>query len=70
MEHYYNHPKIDLPKLPEMLFHEMLILCIKEYIFLSPDEILYKQTDRIAMGSPLGTSFVDFYMRHLEKIIK
>ena len=45
MQYCYDHPKIDPPKLPEML-----ILCTKESIFISPDGILYKQIDGIAMG--------------------
>lgn len=30
------------------------------------DNQLYKQLDGVAMGSPLGTTFADFYMGHVE----
>ena len=67
MNYCYHNTEISPPKIPESLLREMLLLCTKETIFLSPEGELYKQTDGIAMGSPLGTSFADFYMGHLEE---
>ena len=47
---------------------ELLILCTKNVHFSYNDEI-YKQTDGVAMGSPLGPVIAGIFMVELEKTI-
>ena len=70
----YQNDTIKAPKIPQNILKEMLIICTKENIFRNFNGDLYQQIDGIAMGSPLGPSFANFYMGDLEdrlfKIIK
>ena len=45
----------------------MLELCTKEAPFRSPNGNMYLQIEGVAMGSPLGPTFANFYMGHLEE---
>ena len=47
----------------------MLELCTKEAPFLSPTGEIYQQIEGVAMGSPLGPTFANFYMGDLENKI-
>ena len=47
---------------------EMLLLCTKDVHFLFEDEI-YRQTDGVAMGSPLGRILAGIFMVELEATI-
>ena len=51
---------------PEIL-KNLLIACTKDSPFRGPDGKLYTQKDGIAMGSPLGPLFANFYMAHVEE---
>ena len=53
-------------KLPEKLLVQLLNLCTKRSPFSSPEGELYTQIEGVAMGSPLGPSFANFYMGYLE----
>ena len=53
-------------KIPEKLLKELLEVCTKEAPFLCPSGKMYKQVDGIAMGSPLGVLFANFYMGTIE----
>ena len=44
----------------------MLLVCTTESIFRYPNGDLKKQVDGVAMGSPLGPLFANYYMGNLE----
>ena len=48
---------------------ELLIICTTKTPFITPDEILYEQTNGVSMGTPLGPTFANFYMCHIENKI-
>jgi len=48
---------------------ELLQICTQEAPFIHIDGTVYQQIDGIAMGSPLGCIFANFYMSHLENTI-
>ena len=62
----YNHPELSPPKIPQSILKELLQLCTKEAPFTAPDGYMYLQVDGVAMGSPLGPTFANFYMGHVE----
>ena len=62
-----NHPHLPVPKIPLTLLRRLLELCTKEAPFRSPDGKLYVQIEGVAMGSPLGPTFANFYMGEIEK---
>ena len=66
IKHAYNHPSIPSPQISQNLLKQLLYLCTKELPFRSPDEKLYIQINGVAMGSPLGPLFANFYMADLE----
>ena len=47
----------------------MLELCTEKSPFISPNGNLYLQIEGVAMGSPLGPTFANYYMGHFKKII-
>ena len=57
-------PKLDIPR--EAL-KTLLELCTKEAPFISPRGHMYLQTDGVAMGSPLGVLFANFFMGTIEE---
>ena len=57
-------PKIDIPKTH---LKSLLELCTKEAPFVSPAGRMYKQVDGVAMGSPLGVLFANFFMGRVER---
>ena len=67
IKHSYNHPTIPPPKIPENILRQLLSLCTREAPFRCPDGKLYVQTEGVAMGSPLGPTFANFYMGDLEQ---
>ena len=67
IEHSYNHPTIPPPKIPSEILRQLLELCTKEAPFRCPEGKLYLQIEGVAMGSPLGPTFANFYMGDLEK---
>ena len=50
---------------PDIL-KNLLVACTKSSPFRGPDGSLYTQKDGVAMGSPLGPLFANFYMAHVE----
>ena len=50
-------------------FKELLSLATKElyYVF---NEVLYKQRDVVAMGSPLGTTLANAFLCFYEKVVR
>ena len=54
-------------KIPKALLRQLLELCTKEAPFFSPGGHLYRQIDGVAMGSPLGVLFANFFMGMVER---
>ena len=67
LENTYNHDSIPPPKIPSEILKQVLELCTKEAPFRCPENKLYLQIEGVAMGSPLGPTFANFYMGNLEK---
>ena len=59
-------PKIDIPK---AALKSLLEICTKEAPFVSPDGRMFQQVDGVAMGSPLGVLFANFFMGRIERDI-
>ncbi|XP_069175113.1 uncharacterized protein [Procambarus clarkii] len=57
---------LDIPESMSML-RKSLQACNKDAPFLSPDGHMHTQVDGVAMGSPLGVLFVNFYMGTIEQ---
>ena len=71
IKNVYNHPDTPPPKIPKEILKNLLQLCTKEAPFRCPRNKLYLQIEGVAMGSPLGPTFANFYMGELEsKIFK
>ena len=66
LHHVYNHPTVSPPKIPPNLLKKFLAICTKEAPFTAPDGKMYLQVEGVAMGSPLGPTFANFYMGNLE----
>jgi len=62
---YHNSDHEPLP-IPENLMRRLLEICTTKTPFKFNDRI-YKQIDGVSMGSPLGPTFANFYMGHLEE---
>ena len=69
IERTYHHPNLLPPRIPPEILRKMLILCTKELAFTTPNGHIFKQIDGVAMGSPLGPTFANYYMSHLENTI-
>merc|ERR1712030_59566 len=54
------------PKIPQIILQQLLELCTKQSPFRCPSGQLYLQIEGVAMGSPLGPTFANFYMGNLE----
>ena len=53
--------------MPEEHLRALLEICTKEAPFTCPRGNLYRQVDGVAMGSPLGVLFANFFMGSIEK---
>ena len=64
----YDNRNSDLPplQLERGTLEKLLLACTTEAPFRGPDGQLYRQKDGIAMGSPLGPLFANFYMSEVE----
>ena len=69
LKHAYNQPTIAPPKIPTEPLRKLLELCTRKAPFKSPNGKLYVQIEGVAMGSPLGPTFANFYMGELERNI-
>ena len=65
---YRNCDKLP-PQIPETILRAMLELCTSKSPFISPTGQIYHQIDGVAMDSPLGPTFANYYMGHLENRI-
>ncbi|XP_076069752.1 uncharacterized protein LOC143041628 [Oratosquilla oratoria] len=52
--------------IPEKSLRSLLEICTKETLFTCPNGRMYKQIDGVAMGSPLGVLFANFFMGTIE----
>ncbi|XP_076031091.1 uncharacterized protein LOC143019338 [Oratosquilla oratoria] len=59
-------PKLEIP---ENILRRLLICCTSETPFTCPQGNLYSQVDGVAMGSPFGVLFVNFFMGSIEELI-
>ncbi|XP_076043751.1 uncharacterized protein LOC143026856 [Oratosquilla oratoria] len=69
MDNVYHHPQLPPPKIPENILKQLLIACTTEAPFKSPTGHLFYQIEGVAMGSPLGCTFAEFYMCNLENSV-
>ena len=69
MQNVYNHPTLPSPKVPSTILKRLLTICTTKTPFRSPTGQLYKQHNGVSMGSPLGPSFANYYMCHIENEI-
>jgi hypothetical protein len=67
LDQVYRNSSEPPPRLPEDTLKSLLLICTKEAPFRHIDGTLFRQKDGIAMGSPLGPIFANFYMANLEK---
>jgi len=65
---YRNQHKVP-PKIHEHTMKQLLEICTKEAPFQHINGDYYQQVDGIAMGSPLGCIFANFYMAQIENNI-
>ena len=66
LKNVYKHPDIPPPKMSPQVLKNFLQLCTKEAPFRCPRNKMYVQIEGVAMGSPLGPTFANFYMGELE----
>ena len=69
LEHTYKHKSFPSRDMPQEILKSLLQLCTKESPFKTPEGTLYKQIEGVTMGSPLGSTFANFYMGHLKNAI-
>ena len=68
IQQVYNHPSVPPPNnLPRELLRQLLEICTKQSPCLLGN--LYRQIQGVAMGSPLGPTFANSYLGHLEDLI-
>ena len=61
----YSDISCKVPPFPKLIFEKLLTIATQGMFMYNG--ILYKQTDGVAMGSPLGPSLANFFLGHLEK---
>ena len=65
----YEHTTMPPPMIPKEILTQLLLLSTKEPPFQCPNGTLYQQIDGVAMGSPFGPTFANFYMGHIENTV-
>ena len=69
LKNVYEHPTLPRLDLPRNILAQLLRSCTTQAPFKSHDGNLYLQIERVAMGSPLGPTFANFYMGNLEQSV-
>ena len=64
-----NHPLLSHPNSNRNLLSKLLLACTTQCPFFHNDFHLYQHQEGVAKGSPLGVTFPNFDMRHLEHTI-
>ena len=62
----YVNETLPPPNMPRQVLEQLLRSCTCESPFKTPDGRLYLEIEGVAMGSPLGVSFANFYMCDVE----
>ena len=62
---YHNDDDIDLPWLPETAFRRLMLM-VTSGVEFSFGDVMYKQTDGVAMGSPLGPVLANVFVGYCE----
>ena len=65
----YDQPGLSPFKIPKKMLTKLLIACTTQVPFPSPDGRTCVQIEGVAMGSPLGPTFANFYIGNLEELI-
>ena len=65
----YKNSQIPPPAISEANLRKLLIACTTKNPFTHIDGTLYLQKEGVSMGSPLGVTFANFYMVHIENIV-
>ena len=68
LQHVYSNSTLPPPKIPKQILKNFLEICTKEAPFRCPEGKMYLQVEGVAMGSPLGPTFANYYMGNLEKV--
>ena len=66
--HVYYDQEVPTPGVPEDLLRKLLLKATTEVEF-SFNSIIFKQTDGVAMGSPLGPTLANIFVGYLESKI-
>ena len=67
IQHCYHHPNLTPPEINQDTLKKLLQLCTKSSPFKAPDGATYLQIEGVAMGTPLGPTFANFYVGNLEQ---
>ncbi|XP_076039482.1 uncharacterized protein LOC143024555 [Oratosquilla oratoria] len=67
LQEVYPEGKTSKLKIPKKLLRQLLEICTKEAPFYCPRGQLYRQIDGVAMDSPLGVLFANFFMGMVER---
>ncbi|XP_064100762.1 uncharacterized protein LOC135211380 [Macrobrachium nipponense] len=67
LEKVYRNPDKQPPNIPEELLKTLLDICTKRAPFTTHRGQMFRQKDGVAMGSPLGVLFANFYMGTVEE---
>ena len=71
LQNVYNHNQLSKPAISKTILKKLLLICTTESPFKHINGDIYYQKDGVSMGSPLGPTFANFYMCHIEnKILK
>ena len=65
---YHNDDDIDLPWLPETGFRRLMLM-VTSGVEFSFGDVMFKQTDGVAMGSPLGPVLANVFVGYCESRI-
>ena len=66
LNNMYNNDAVAAPKIQRETMESLLLFCTSESHLGSLDNKLYYQINGVAMGSPLGPTFAEFYMCDFE----
>ena len=70
LQNVYNHDHLSKPAISKTkLKKKLLFTCTIKSPFKHNNEDIYYQQDGMSMGSPLGPTFANFYMCHIENKI-
>ena len=64
----YNQDSVQPPTIQKEDLQELLKICTQQTPFKFKNQ-LYLQSDGVSMGSPLGPTFANYYMSHLETTV-